>query len=655
VALRIGTWSLDESTGSLERNGESVRLGPRGAAVLLHLARHPNEIASNAELLALISADGQASANALHKCMTELRQALSDDRDTPSYIETIPRRGYRMIAPVVPEATKVQPPEPARRILPTRGWAIAATLFACIVVVAGVLGMRSLSTATTGVAERTLTTPSADPEKSLAVLRFRSEDGNAPLQQAADVMSDKLIEWVGRWKHLRVAPRDSSYAHSLDHEAVGAIGHALDAAFVLDGSLQMLAGHVHTSVRLIRASDGAIVYAHEHDGGTQINAALADQVAAAVLPALRVHFSPDGAWREMLESGTKSVDAYLALVDAVNAKRRDDLPRSTELLREAIRLDPSYLRAYVGLTKALSMQAQLAPRADRRAWLTEVAEVRASVARLAPDSLALREISVQESQLAGVDLLAQETQLRGYIRGSNRADHTEWYSQYATLLYTARQFDAAEKYLEVYERVNGYSWSTSRAVLTMTRESPPIAAPLVEMALQTFPNDVRFVASAIPQLARNGAWDDADSQLENLERVDRDGMWAYAAKVELAVMRGDYAADAELLRAALADARSTDLLRGTVLFMRGDVDGGAAAWRAMPPNLRLQASGDAPWLETLYPASVPTDPRYQALLDELGVGAKWSAYMRERVHELAPVTGIEGSKLTEVGAAVRVP
>ena len=215
------------------------------------------------------------------------------------------------------------------------------------------------------------------------------------------------------------------------------------------------------------------------------------------------------------------------------------------------------------------------------------------------------------------------------------------------MLYTARQFDAAEKYLEVYERVNGYSWSTSRAVLTMTRESPPIAAPLVEKALQTFPNDVRFVASAIPQLARNGAWEDADSQLENLQRVDRDGMWAYAAKVELAVMRGDYAADAGLLRTALADERSTDLLRGTVLFMQGDVDGGAAAWRAMPPNLKLQASGDAPWLETMYPSSVPVDARYQALLDELGIGAKWSAYMRERVHELAPVTGIEASNPTE--------
>ena len=411
MALRIGTWSLDENTGSLERNGESVRLGPRGAAVLLHLARHPNEIASNAELLAVISADGQASANALHKCMTELRQALSDDRDTPSYIETIPRRGYRMIAPVVPEATEVQPPEPARRILPgTRGWAIAATLIACIVVVAGALGMRSLSTATTGVAERTLTTPSADPEKSLAVLRFRSEDGNVPLQQAADVMSDKLIEWVGRWKHLRVAPRDSSYAHSLDHEAVGAIGHALDVAFVLDGSLQMLAGtraHVGAPDPSKRWRDRVRTRTRRRGRRSTPHSRTRSQPQCCRRCACTS--APTAAWRDMLESGTKSVDAYLALVDAVNAKRRDDLPRSTELLREAIRLDPSYLRAYVGLTKALSMQAQLAPRADRRAWLTEVAEVRASVARLAPDSLALREISVQESQLAGVDLLAQET------------------------------------------------------------------------------------------------------------------------------------------------------------------------------------------------------------------------------------------------------
>jgi len=632
VNLHIGNWHFDQEAATIVRDGTSTRLGPRGVAVLALLSRHANEIVSNAELLAVISGDDTpASVNALHKCITDLRHALGDEADQPQYIETIPRRGYRLVARVIAE------PEPTVRSwhARNRSRAIAGLLGVSLAIGGFALGYQMHKPASPVLEERAKPKIAA-PEKSLAVLAFRSGGNDAADQRAAEAISSKIFERLDFWRAVKLAPRDAAYGHALDRESAASIGRAFGVAYVLDGSLSRRGGQMHVSIRVIHADDGVVVYAREQDFRSSANVDLQGQIVSDVLRAASVLFNDR--WQDMQESGTKSIDAYLACSDGIKAARDGDLDGALAYTREAIRLDPTYLQAFANLAGMLVERAASA--SDRGPLALEVSDLATRVARFAPNSLELREILVHQSEIANASLRDREAQLRSEMKVTPRDAVTNWYSDYAGLLFSARLFDLADAYLKTSERVWGYLYSVERVELTVARETPEAASSLLQTSLRALPNDVGLVTMAVPQLLREGHSEDADRRLEEIEKVDKPGKASYAAAVELRVMRGEFNDKPTELKKALDDPRSTDLLRGIVAFMQGDVDTGTNIWRSMSPDLKLQACASVPLLETLFPNKAKSDPRYLELLDEFDVGKNWTAYMRAGAEDLARTTGI---------------
>jgi TolB-like protein/tetratricopeptide (TPR) repeat protein len=518
------------------------------------------------------------------------------------------------------------------------------------------------------LAYRTLAPSGDDPgaetayEASIGVLRFRTVDGTPEDQRAADAIADAIIDWVAEWQRqcetqpevyqgtcdARVAPREKSFAHTLENESVDAVGSALDVAFLIDGALQRFGDRQHVTVRIHRVATGELMYAYEDDAaGDPIR--LVGTVTARVLPALRVVIGKPGdeySLASMREDGTRSIDAYQAALDGVNVIQRPDLAHAAALFREAIRLDPSYVRAYGNLATVLLLQAEMSPLSDRASALEEIAQIRAQVARLDPGANVLNEIAMAQSRVGNARLVDQEAQLSGFIRLADSSDAIAFYDDYGQLLFGAHLFDEAEQYVRQNERSRAFDFTTSRVLITIARERPQLAAALLDRALLAWPNDVRLLSWAVPQLARRGDWDEAESCLAHLEQIDRDGIWSYTARVQFAVLRGDLPAGSEALSAALAHEHSTPLLRGAVRFMLGDVDGGVAEWRGMDAALVGLLGRDGPVTETLFPEAVLADLRYQDLLDELGVGRQWTAYLRDRVEALAPITGIHPAPIT---------
>ena len=98
--LRIGEWWADRAANELGRAGESVRIEPKAMEVLMLLAEHGDRVVSREELLNAVWPGVVVGDEALTQSVIKLRRALGDDPRTPSYIETIPKRGYRLIAPV---------------------------------------------------------------------------------------------------------------------------------------------------------------------------------------------------------------------------------------------------------------------------------------------------------------------------------------------------------------------------------------------------------------------------------------------------------------------------------------------------------------------------------------------------------------------------
>lgn len=97
-SFRFGQWRVDPATNALHFGELSRQLEPRAMDVLLHLARHPHTVISAEDLLDACWGDTPASDNAVHKIITQLRRALDDSASDPKYIETIRKRGYRLLA-----------------------------------------------------------------------------------------------------------------------------------------------------------------------------------------------------------------------------------------------------------------------------------------------------------------------------------------------------------------------------------------------------------------------------------------------------------------------------------------------------------------------------------------------------------------------------
>src|SRR5580658_718958 len=101
-ALRIGDWTLHPSTGEMRRAEETVRLEARTLRLLLSLAKRPGQVVSIDDLLTLVWPDVAVSPDSVYQAVASLRRQLGDDPRQPTYIATIPRLGYRMVATVGP-------------------------------------------------------------------------------------------------------------------------------------------------------------------------------------------------------------------------------------------------------------------------------------------------------------------------------------------------------------------------------------------------------------------------------------------------------------------------------------------------------------------------------------------------------------------------
>src|SRR5712675_2631330 len=102
TTLRIGAWRVDPKSGQISRNGETARVDVRTVRLLLCLAEHSGEVVSIDDLLSQVWSEVSVAPDSVYQAVASLRRLLGDDSKQPTYIETVPRLGYRMVATVGP-------------------------------------------------------------------------------------------------------------------------------------------------------------------------------------------------------------------------------------------------------------------------------------------------------------------------------------------------------------------------------------------------------------------------------------------------------------------------------------------------------------------------------------------------------------------------
>jgi len=259
--FRFGPFEADVQAGELRRDGAKVSLQDQPFHVLVALLGRPGEIVGREDLRQQVWPEDTFVEfdHALNTAVKKIRSALGDCANSPEYVETIPKRGYRLLVPVeVVERSISNAPELAP--VTTGGWlrrnVVRMSLLACILLWAGFVAVRWKASA-----------GNSDKRMVLAVLPLEdwSADGSRGL--LCDGITQELITQSGKANPTRLAvvPRAASAPYRHTTKKVAEVAHELKADYLMEGNVRDDGERVRVTVELIRACDEARVWGGDFD------------------------------------------------------------------------------------------------------------------------------------------------------------------------------------------------------------------------------------------------------------------------------------------------------------------------------------------------------------------------------------------------------
>lgn len=254
--LRVGAWRVDPRLGEIARDGRSRRMDARSMRLLVHLAARAGEVVSIDDLLEHVWTGVIVTPDSVYQAVTSLRRALGDDAKKPAYIATVPRLGYRMIATVEPwRDTDAEVAAPAPRLARRRRIGAMAAVLLLAVGVAGAWAWRAHSPAHATAAPL-----------SVAVLPFLDLTTQAMDEEYfADGVTEEVINRLSTLPGVHVPGATASFYYKDKSVPVADIARALGVNYVLDGSVRRSDDTVRIAARLLRASDGYVVWTQSFD------------------------------------------------------------------------------------------------------------------------------------------------------------------------------------------------------------------------------------------------------------------------------------------------------------------------------------------------------------------------------------------------------
>jgi len=247
--LQIGEWRVAARGNELRKGVEVVRLEPKAVEVLAHLARTPGEVVGREELLAAVWPGVVVGDDALTQAIIKLRKALGDDAHSPRYIETVSKRGYRLIAPVATVARVAKPaPNHARPALRRKAYALGAAA----IVVAAVATLVALPRLPWPLGSEPRQAPDRSPLPTVAVLPLANLSADPKRDYFSDGLTEDLIQALGRFSGVRVMSFNAVQGFKGKATPPQSIRDQLGARYVVRGSVRESDGNLRGSVARVR-------------------------------------------------------------------------------------------------------------------------------------------------------------------------------------------------------------------------------------------------------------------------------------------------------------------------------------------------------------------------------------------------------------------
>lgn len=374
--LRVGEWLVDPATNEIARGEERVHLEPKAVDLLLALAGRADQVVSREELLAQVWSGVIVGDDVLTQGVIKLRKALGDTSGEPRYIQTIPKRGYRLVAAVSRPEEKPAAPGSRRRYCWIAG--------ACVLAAAVLAGLwrylveenPPLATMSADAAAR------IDASPKITVYSFKEIAGDARQSLLARGFTSRLITDLGRFPDVRVITLPPQ---SVQGAAQGESGRG---SYIVAGDVQSSAGKIRLYVRLVDAASGESLWSEQYDRPYSDLLSLQDELTQRVLEKLRIKVS-DAELRRRARPYTRNLQAYEYFLRAqaaliVRSKSGNETARGFYL--KAVELDPSFARAHAGLALTYAADRRNNWTPDGKAALAKATELARAALQLDPNA-----------------------------------------------------------------------------------------------------------------------------------------------------------------------------------------------------------------------------------------------------------------------------
>lgn len=353
--LAFDTYEADLHSGELRKNGKRIRLQAQPFQLLVMLLDRPGQLVTREEICQkLWSADTFVDFDhSLGTAINKIREVLNDSASEPRFVETLPRRGYRFIAPVTPveeDLTPVPASEEAQQAPPknrTFYW-VAGVCVAVMLLAAALVGMNFRGWRQWSLSKLTV----AEPVRSIAVLPLVNLSSDPDQQFFADGVTDELITSLAQISSLRVISRTSAMAYLGSHKPAAQIARELGVDALVEGSVVRSGNKVRITAQLIYAASDRHLWAQSYDRELSDVLTVQGEVARAIAESISLRLTPE---ERAVLSRPHPVNPEVALLifKGSHFLSTPDPLRAKEIFNEAIRLDPNNAEAWAGLADSL--------------------------------------------------------------------------------------------------------------------------------------------------------------------------------------------------------------------------------------------------------------------------------------------------------------